>query len=76
MEENYDYSINLDAKFNFLELIDVPGLVASNKEEWNNQTLCQVNDCVVRLGIMQGEFVSGVVIFRPKGRPTKRAVGG
>jgi mannose-6-phosphate isomerase-like protein (cupin superfamily) len=56
MSKNNDYSINLDAKFNFLELIDVPSLVAANQEEWYNQTLCQVNDCVVRLGIMQGEF--------------------
>ena len=56
MSEKNDYSINLDPKFNFLELIDVPSLVAANQEEWFNQTLCLVNDCVVRLGIMQGEF--------------------
>jgi mannose-6-phosphate isomerase-like protein (cupin superfamily) len=34
----------------------VPGLVAACDDEWYNQTLCHVNDCVVRLGIMQGEF--------------------
>jgi mannose-6-phosphate isomerase-like protein (cupin superfamily) len=39
-----------------LELIDVPALVATVTEQWYNQTLCQVNDCVVRLGVMQGEF--------------------
>src|SRR5438132_12495084 len=56
MAESYNYSINLDAKFGFLKLIDVPSLVAACDERWYNQTLCQVNDCVVRLGIMQGEF--------------------
>ena len=55
-DENYNYSINLDNKFGSLQLVDVPALVAKCKEQWFNQTLTQVNDCVVRLGIMQGEF--------------------
>jgi mannose-6-phosphate isomerase-like protein (cupin superfamily) len=56
MNEQQSYSINLDTKFDFLELIDVPRLIAECKEPWYNQTLCRVNDCVVRLGVMQGEF--------------------
>ncbi len=56
MNEQYNYSINLDVKFGSLELIDVPGLVAASKEQWSNQTLCQVNESVVRLGVVQGEF--------------------
>jgi mannose-6-phosphate isomerase-like protein (cupin superfamily) len=56
MKEQHAYSINLDTKFGFLDLIDVPGLAAACEEQWYNQTLCQVNDCVVRLGVMQGEF--------------------
>jgi mannose-6-phosphate isomerase-like protein (cupin superfamily) len=52
----FHYSINLDVKFGFLELIDVPSLIAASKEQWANQTLCRVNDCVVRLGVVQGEF--------------------
>ncbi len=56
MEKQFNYSINLDTKLGFLELIDVPSLAAACKEQWYNQTLCQVNDCVVRLGVMQGEF--------------------
>ena len=51
-----NYSINLDTKFGPLELIDVPGLVEACTEQWYNQTLTQVNDCVVRLGILHGEF--------------------
>jgi mannose-6-phosphate isomerase-like protein (cupin superfamily) len=56
MNESTKYNINLDVKFPFLELIDVPGLVAACKERWFNQTLCRVNDCVVRLGVLEGEF--------------------
>ena len=56
MSERIDYDINLDVKFGFLKLIDVPSLVEACEEQWFNQTLCQVNDCVVRLGVMQGEF--------------------
>jgi len=50
------YDINSDMKFGFLKLIDVPDLVANCKEKWHNQTLCQVNGCVIRLGVLQGEF--------------------
>lgn len=50
------YRINLDVRFNPLELIDVQSLVEECKDQWYNQTLCRVNECVVRLGIMQGEF--------------------
>jgi mannose-6-phosphate isomerase-like protein (cupin superfamily) len=56
MDEQDKYSINLDVMFGFLNLIDVPSLIDATKEKWYNQTLCQVNDCVVRLGVMQGEF--------------------
>jgi mannose-6-phosphate isomerase-like protein (cupin superfamily) len=56
MAQPTDYDINLDAQFGALELIDVPSMVAACEERWFNQTLCQVNDCVVRLGILQGEF--------------------
>ncbi len=50
------YSINLDMRYAPLELIDVQALVDACKDPWYNQTLCGVNDCVVRLGVMQGEF--------------------
>jgi len=56
MDEQTNYSINLDVKYGFLQLIDVPALVAATQEQWYNQTLCQVNDCVIRLGVMHGEF--------------------
>ena len=56
MSAQAPYSIHMEAKYAPLELIDVPALVAACKEAWYNQTLCRVNDCVVRLGVMQGEF--------------------
>jgi mannose-6-phosphate isomerase-like protein (cupin superfamily) len=39
-----------------LEIIDVGSLVKACKDKWYNQTLCQVNDSVVRLGIVHGEY--------------------
>ena len=53
---NPDYNIRTDVRFAPLELIDIPGMVTSCNDEWFNQTLCQVNDSVVRLGIIKGEF--------------------
>src|SRR5262245_46220759 len=50
------YSINLDARYAPLELVDVQSLVDACEDSWYNQTLCRVNDCVVRLGVMLGEF--------------------
>jgi mannose-6-phosphate isomerase-like protein (cupin superfamily) len=49
------YDINLDVKFEQLERIDV-GAEAAAVEPWFNQTLTQVNDAVVRLGVVEGEF--------------------
>ncbi len=56
MAERTEYHINLDVKFAPLELIDLPGLVEECSEDWFNQTLTRVNDSVVRLGILKGEF--------------------
>lgn len=50
-----DYDINLDEKYAPLTLIDV-GAEAAAHEPWSNQTLTSVNDAVVRLGVLEGEF--------------------
>ena len=50
------YSINLDARYGPLETVDVQALVDACRDPWYNQTLCRVNDSVVRLGVLQGEF--------------------
>ena len=51
-----DYRIHTDVQFSPLELVDVGKLADECTEQWWNQTLCQVNDCVVRLGVLEGEF--------------------
>ena len=56
MTNEHPYSINLDIKYAPLELIDVQALADACKEQWYNQTLCRVNDAVVRLGVVQGEY--------------------
>jgi mannose-6-phosphate isomerase-like protein (cupin superfamily) len=56
MASHEQYNIRLDEKFGYSTLIDVPAVIAACTEKWFNQTLCHVNDCVVRLGIVQGEF--------------------
>jgi mannose-6-phosphate isomerase-like protein (cupin superfamily) len=56
MSDNHPYSINLNVAFQPLELIDVQKLADECKDQWFNQTLTKVNDCVVRIGVMQGEF--------------------
>jgi mannose-6-phosphate isomerase-like protein (cupin superfamily) len=52
----YPYATFLDIKFPALTVVDVPGLVAANTHPWYNQTLCKVNESVIRVGVMQGEY--------------------
>ena len=39
-----------------LEVIDVQKLVDACTDKWWNQTLCKVNDSVVRLGVLEGKY--------------------
>lgn len=52
----FSYDTRLNILHRALDTIDVPTLVAECKVPWYNQTLCQVNDSVVRLGVVQGEY--------------------
>ncbi len=56
METQFPYVTLLDIKFNHFELIDIPTLISECKDKWWNQTLTRVNDSVVRLGIVEGEY--------------------
>jgi mannose-6-phosphate isomerase-like protein (cupin superfamily) len=56
MDEKFPYVTNLDIKFKHLERMDIPTLVNECKDKWFNQTLTQVNDSVVRIGIVEGEY--------------------
>jgi dTDP-4-dehydrorhamnose 3,5-epimerase-like enzyme len=52
----YPYATHLNILHGPLEVIDVQPLVDACTDRWYNQTLCRVNDSVVRLGVMQGEY--------------------
>jgi mannose-6-phosphate isomerase-like protein (cupin superfamily) len=52
----YPYETHLDVLRGPLELVDVPTIVAGVAHPWWNQTLCRVNDSVVRLGVVKGEY--------------------
>ena len=43
-------------EFGPLEVIDFPKIIAASSEKWQNRTLVKVNESVVRLGLIQGEF--------------------
>ena len=54
--KTFSYATHVGIKFDPLTLIDVNQLANSVTDQWYNQTLCRVNDSVVRLGVMQGEY--------------------
>jgi mannose-6-phosphate isomerase-like protein (cupin superfamily) len=53
---SYPYETRLDIAFQPLELIDEKALSDACTYQWYNQTLCQVNGSVVRLGVVKGEY--------------------
>ena len=55
-DSTFPYVTHMNILHKSLELVDIPALVKECKDKWYNQTLCQVNDSVVRLGILQGEY--------------------
>ncbi len=56
MNKRKDYSIDLDVKYNSLEVVEVSELITNSLKKWQNYSLSLVNDCVVRLGVIEGEF--------------------
>ncbi len=50
------YDIHTDVKYAPLDVIDAGALVDGCTQPWWNQTLCQVNDSVARIGVFHGEF--------------------
>lgn len=51
-----NYAIHTNVKYGPLEVIDAGQLARECPEKWWNQTLCRVNDSVVRIGVFEGEF--------------------
>ena len=55
-EQDYPYTTHLNVLYEPLEVVDVPSIVASCTDRWYNQSLSRVNDSVVRLGVVEGEY--------------------
>ena len=56
METQFNYVTKLDVKFEHLQRMDINQLVNECTDKWFNQTLTRVNESVVRLGIVEGEY--------------------
>jgi quercetin dioxygenase-like cupin family protein len=54
--QTYPYETRLNIEFKPLELVDTKAIAGACRYKWFNQTLCQVNGSVVRLGVVQGEY--------------------
>jgi len=52
----YRYDTRLNILHKPLELIDEKALADAAPPPWYNQTLCQVNASVVRIGVVKGEY--------------------
>ncbi len=52
----FPYETRLNILHKALEVIDEQALADACEFTWYNQTLCKVNDSVVRLGVVQGEY--------------------
>ena len=55
-QASYPYVTDLKVFYRPLEVVDVQARVAACTDRWYNQTLCRVNDSVVRLGVVEGEY--------------------
>jgi mannose-6-phosphate isomerase-like protein (cupin superfamily) len=54
--EKFPYVNHMNILYDPLQVIDIQTLVDQCTDQWYNQTLCQVNGSVVRLGIFLGEY--------------------
>ena len=53
---SFPYATHLNVLFEQLQKFSLGPLVASVHDAWYNQTLARVNESVLRLGVMQGEY--------------------
>jgi mannose-6-phosphate isomerase-like protein (cupin superfamily) len=54
--QDYPYETRLNILHQPLEIIDEKALSDACEYKWFNQTLCKVNDSVVRVAIIEGEY--------------------
>lgn len=86
---SFPYETRLNILHQPLEVIDVKALADSCEFKWFNQTLCKVNDSVVRVGVIEGEYhwhkhdedeeffyvVEGTLLIDLEGRTVELAAG-
>ncbi|MCQ4875300.1 cupin domain-containing protein [Butyricimonas paravirosa] len=56
MKQKLNYNMQMNIKYDYLEKINVPEIVKECTDKWFNQSLCEVNSSVFRLGIFEGEY--------------------
>jgi len=56
MKNTSKYSIDPEIKYDSLEIIDIAKIIDESTKKWQNVSLCKVNDSVVRLAVIEGEF--------------------
>jgi mannose-6-phosphate isomerase-like protein (cupin superfamily) len=54
--KSYPYETRLDIRYPQGQVVDERALADACTHKWYNQTLCKVNESVVRLGVVQGEY--------------------
>jgi mannose-6-phosphate isomerase-like protein (cupin superfamily) len=54
--QSFPYETRLNILYQPLQIIDEKQLADECTFQWYNQTLCQVNGSVVRLGVFNGEY--------------------
>jgi mannose-6-phosphate isomerase-like protein (cupin superfamily) len=54
--ESFPYETRLNILCQPLEIVDEKALADACTYKWYNQTLCQVNGSVIRLGVVEGEY--------------------
>jgi mannose-6-phosphate isomerase-like protein (cupin superfamily) len=55
-DPTFPYETRLNVLHQPLELIDTAKFAETVEFKWFNQTLCKVNESVVRIGIIEGEY--------------------
>jgi mannose-6-phosphate isomerase-like protein (cupin superfamily) len=53
---SYPYETRLNIRYQPLELIDTNVVADAVTHPWYNETLCKVNESVVRMGVVKGEY--------------------